>query len=224
MGEVIGELLPLAVGIAISPVPIIAVILMLFAPDAKGASAGFLVGWIAGIMIATALFVWLAAVADLGGSGEPSALLSWVKLILGVLLVVLAVKQWRGRPAPGAQADLPGWMTAIDRFTTGKALTLGFALSAVNPKNLAMCVAAGIAVGTAGLDGGGIFVTVLIFTVLAACTVAVPVIAYAVAADRMRGPLQDLKEWLQANNATVMAVLLLVIGALLVGKGFGGLL
>ena len=44
MGSVIGEILPLAVGIAISPIPIIAVILMLLSPHAKGASVGFMIG------------------------------------------------------------------------------------------------------------------------------------------------------------------------------------
>ena len=41
--------------------------------------------------------------------------------------------------------------------------------------------------------------------------------------DRLRGPLDELKEWLQAHNAAVMSVLLLVIGAVLIGKGIGGL-
>lgn len=43
------------------------------------------------------------------------------------------------------------------------------------------------------------------------------------------GPQQDdraldsLRGWLTQNNATVMAVLLLVIGVVLLGKGIGGL-
>ena len=48
MGGVIGDLLPTALGVAISPVPIIAVILMLLAPRAKAASVGFLLGWVSG--------------------------------------------------------------------------------------------------------------------------------------------------------------------------------
>src|SRR4029453_18692301 len=50
MGSVIGEILPLAVGIAISPIPIIAAILMLLSPKAKATSVGFLLGWLAGIL------------------------------------------------------------------------------------------------------------------------------------------------------------------------------
>jgi hypothetical protein len=52
----------------------------------------------------------------------------------------------------------------------------------------------------------------------------VPVIGYAVAKQQMRHPLDELKVWLQQNNVTVMAVLLLVIGVALAGKGLGGLL
>ena len=61
------------------------------------------------------------------------------------------------------------------------------------------------------------------FTVIAACTVAIPVIAYLVARDRMRGPLDSMRAWLQENNATVMSVLIPVIGVVLVGKGISGL-
>ena len=52
----IGEILPLAVGIAISPIPIIAAILMLLSPKAKGTSLGFLFGWLVGIIAAIVIF------------------------------------------------------------------------------------------------------------------------------------------------------------------------
>jgi hypothetical protein len=38
----------------------------------------------------------------------------------------------------------------------------------------------------------------------------------------MAGPLDRLREWLTRNNAVVMAVLLLVLGVALIGKGIGG--
>lgn len=222
MNEIIGDLLPLAVGVAISPIPIIAAILMLLAAKAGGTSTGFLLGWVAGIAVATGVFTALAS-AGFGGSGEPSAAVSWVKIGLGVLLLLLAVRQWRGRPKPGTDAVLPHWMSAMDSFTLPKAAGFGFVLAALNPKNLLMCIAAGTVIGSGGLSGGGEVVAAAVFTVLAASTVAVPVLAYAVARDRLRGPLDELKEWLQTHNAAVMSVLLLVIGIVLIGKGIGGL-
>lgn len=222
MGEVIGDVLPVALGVAVSPIPIISVILMLLAPRAGGTGTGFLLGWLSGIVGATALFWFLSGATDLGSGDGPSPAASTLKLLLGALLLLLAVRNWRSRPAPGETAALPKWMTAIDSFGFGKAAGLGFLLSAVNPKNLTLCVAAGSAIGGLGFGGG---VTVLaVYAVVAASTVAIPVLGYTVAPRRMAAPLDRLKTWLQANNATVMAVLLAVIGVMLFGKGLGGLL
>jgi threonine/homoserine/homoserine lactone efflux protein len=219
MGAVIGEILPLAIGIAVSPIPIIAAILMLFSKRAATTSAGFQIGWVLGIVVATAIFTALAGTLQTGG--EPSVAASWIKIGLGVLLLLVGIRQWRGREG---KHDNPKWMTAIDDFTFVKALGLGFLLSAVNPKNLIMAAGAGVAIGSAAaLSLGGEAVAVAVFTVVAASTVAVPVLGYLVAAERMRGPLDSLKAWLEHNNATVMATLILVIGSVLVGKGVGGL-
>jgi len=95
MGAVIGEILPLAVGVAVSPLPIIAAILMLFSERAGSTSSGFLIGWILGIVVATAIFTALAGTLHSGG--EPSAVASWIKIGLGVLLLLVGARQWRGR-------------------------------------------------------------------------------------------------------------------------------
>ncbi|MER7251811.1 GAP family protein [Kribbella sp. NPDC000426] len=222
MNGVIGQLLPLAIGVAISPIPIIAAILMLLAPKAGRTSVGFVIGWVAGIAVASGVFTALAN-AGFGGSGEPSAAVSWIKIGLGVLLLFVAFRQWRGRPKPGTTAALPGWMSAMDSFTLPKAAGLGFVLAAVNPKNLLLCAAAGTAIGSGGLSTGGDVLAVAVYTVIAASTVAVPVLGYAVARDRLRKPLDELKQWLQFHNAAVMSVLLLVIGVDLIGKGISNL-
>jgi hypothetical protein len=67
MNGVIGEILPLALGVAISPVPIIAAILMLLSPKAKGTSVGFLGGWVLGIVVAVVPFTLLASVLPEAG-------------------------------------------------------------------------------------------------------------------------------------------------------------
>jgi len=225
VGTVLGDLLPLAVGVAVSPVPIMAVILMLLAPRASAASVGFAIGWVLGIVAVTVVTLLLTGGTDAGGDDAgPSTGASWLKLLLGLALLAVGVKQWRGRPKPGQDVALPKWMTAIDHVTPVKALGLGGALSAVNPKNLLMTVSAGVTITDGALDTGQQVAAVAVFTALAASTVVLPVVAYAVAKDRMRRPLEDLRVWLQANNATVMSVLILVIGVTQIGKGLGGLL
>ena len=223
MGQVIGELLPLAIGVAISPLPIIAAIVMLLSRLAGRTSLGLLVGWVVGIVVATVVFVVIASTAGLDKSSGPSTAGSWVKIGLGVLLLLLAGRQWRGRPRPGQPAAMPKWMSVLDSFTLPKAAGLGFGLSAVNPKNLVICAGAGAAIGEAALSGGQIAVAVAVFTVIGATTVAAPVVAFALAQERMRRPLNGLRHWLEAHNSAVMTVLLLVIGLTVIGKGLSGL-
>lgn len=221
MGSVIGDILPLALGIAISPIPIIAAILMLLSPRAKGTSIGFFLGWVLGIVVALVVFILLASVITPADPDEPQPVAGVIKLLLGALMLALSVKQWRGRPQGDDEPTLPSWMAAIDQFTVAKGLGLGFLLSAVNPKNLLMGAGAGMTIGSAGLTTGGTVITVIVFTVIAAASVAIPVIGYLLASQAMAAPLQSLRVWLLHNNATVMAVLLLVIGVTMLGKGLG---
>ncbi|WP_136707638.1 GAP family protein [Agromyces sp. H66] len=222
MGAVIGDILPLAVGIAISPIPIIAAILMLLSPKARRTSVGFMAGWVLGIAVAVTAFTLLSSVLPESDPDASKPVTAVIRLLLGAGLLFLALRQWRSRPAPGEEPPLPKWMSGIDAMTAGRALGLGFLLAAVNPKNLLLGAAAGLAVGSAGLDVGAVVLALIVFTVIAAASVAVPVIAYLVASDRMAAPLERLRGWLVHNNATVMAVLLVVIGVVLIGKGISG--
>ena len=112
-------------------------------------------------------------------------------------------------------------MQAIDTISVPKALGLGFLLSAVNPKNLLLAASAGVTIGAAALDGGSTALVIAVFTLIGASTVLVPVVGYLVAADKLRGPLDALRGWLAKENAVIMAVLLLVIGVAVIGKGIG---
>ncbi|MBM2823822.1 MAG: hypothetical protein HW413_2568, partial [Thermoleophilia bacterium] len=61
MGQAIGDILPLAIGVAISPVPIIAVVLMLGTPQARANGPAFAAGWVAGLTIVGAIVLLLAS-------------------------------------------------------------------------------------------------------------------------------------------------------------------
>ncbi len=215
----VGELLPQAVTIAISPLPIIAAILLLLSPRARSVASAFLVGWVLGIAVAVTVFTLVASSIPAADPDAAKPVAGVVKIVLGILLGLLAVGQWRKRPAPGTSAAPPKWMGAIDSLRPVPAAGLAFLLAAVNPKNLMMAVAAGMTVGTAGASAAASTWAIILFVVLASLSIAVPVIGFLVVGNRVSGALGTLRDWLTANNATIMTVLLLVIGVTTIGKG-----
>ena len=215
MGEAIGAVLGYAVGIAVSPIPIAAVILMLFSGRARSNSLLFMVAWVFGIAVASSIVLVIPGLeAD---DRTPSDTAGWIKLGLGVLLLVVGVAQWRSRPGAHDEVAVPRWMNTIDGLAPPAALGLGFLLSALNPKNLLLAVAAGATIGSIDLTRGETAAVIAVFAALAALSVVVPVVAYLVSGHRLDRTLDAAKEWLIANNQAVMAVLLIVFGVSLAG-------
>jgi len=216
MTQGIAEVLSYAVGVAISPVPIIAVILMLFSGRAKVNGPTFLLGWALGLTLVSAV-AYLAGDAA-SGSTESDGI-SWSEILFGVLLLLLAARTWRHRPAPGVEPARPKWMAGIDSFSPGKAFGLGVLLSGVNPKNLLLAAGAGAALAGLGLSTTDAVVSLIVFVVLGSLTIAVPVLYYLVGGQGAKDRLDTAKDWLAFHNDAVMMVLFVVFGVSLIGKG-----
>lgn len=224
LSQIIGELLPFALAIAVSPLSIVAVILLLLSPNARGAGPGFLIGWSVGIAVPSVIFVFLGGTL-LPSPGHNSAdpVRAVIQFAFAALLLLLAGKQWQSRPAPGADPALPKWMSAIDSFGFGRALGLGLLLSLPRPKNLIMAASAGMIIGGAGLAVTSAVVATGVFILCAISTVLIPVVAYLIASDRLRTTLETIHGWLARENAVITSVLLLVLSTLLLGKALGSL-
>ncbi len=223
VGQAIGDVLPLAIGVAISPVPIIAVVLMLGTPRARTTGPAFATGWVAGLTIVGTIVLLLASGNATDGSGGPETWVSVLKLVFGVLFLLMAARIWHGRPKPGQEAAMPKWMQAIDGFSAGKALGAGALLSGLNPKNLALTAAAAAAIAQTGISSGQEAVALVVFILLGSLTILVPVAIYFVMGDKAKEILDGLKAFMAAHNAAIMTVLLLVLGAKLIGDAIAGL-
>lgn len=222
--QAIGGALPSALGVALSPIPIIAVILMLGTPRARSDGPAFAVGWVAGLSVVSALVLVVTSVTgDASTSGSSTSdSINWIKVGLGAVLVILARKQWLQRPAPGETAELPQWMATIDSLPPGKALGAGLALSALNPKNLVLTLAASASIAQVpGITFGEEVVAVAVFVLIASVTTVGAVLVYFVGGRRASAWLAGVKEFMAAHNAVIMMVILLVIGAKLIGDGIG---
>ena len=223
MGQAIGQVLSLGVGVALSPVPIIAVVLMLATPKGRVNGPAFLGGWIGGIAVLGTIVLLVASGAGASKHGAPATWVSVVKIILGVLLVLLAVRQWRGRPRGDSVPELPTWMKTVDTFTPGRSVAMGVALSAVNPKNLLLIVGATTAIAQTGASAGDQAVALIVFILIATLGVGGPVAIYYLMGDRATKILGDLHDWMARENATIMAVICLIIGAKLIGDAISAL-
>lgn len=219
----IGDILPTAIGVAISPIPIVTVILMLFSARPKSNALAFLVGWMGGLVIAGGIILTLADVSEIAEGGDPTTVSYVIKLLLGLLLLFLAYRDWQGQSKPGEETEMPAWMAGIETFTPVKALGLAVLFSGPNPKNLALTAAAAMTIAQSGLSGASAWLALLVFVLLASITVVGPVLYYLLAGEKAEKTLNTWKSWLSDNNATVMAVLLLVFGVMLIGDGLGGL-
>lgn len=222
MREVIGQILPLALAAAISPIPIIGVVLMLTTPRARTNGPAFIIGWIAGLAAVGTVGLVVANRAGASNHGSSSDGTNTFQIVLGVLLLVFALRQWRKRPKPGVEPPMPKWMDAADHFTPAKSVGMGVALSAINPKNLLLALSAVATIGGAGLSGADQALAYAVFALIATVGVVVPVVIFFTMGARAEAVLDDLKLWLAHHNAAIMAVILLVIGGKILGQGIAG--
>jgi threonine/homoserine/homoserine lactone efflux protein len=219
----LGNLLPAALGVALSPVPIIATVLMLMSNRPRRTAPAFALGWVVGLVLVMVVVLAAAGSNGLDTSGTSDTTF-WVKLVLGLLFLALGLRTWLHRPRPGEVAEPPAWMGRLDSLSPLTALGLGAALSGINPKNLALTASAAVAIAAGDLSTTQTVVCVVVFVIIGSLLVVGPVVAFLVVGDRTAAPLQALKTFMEVHNAAIMTVLFGVLGLSMLGQGLGGLL
>jgi threonine/homoserine/homoserine lactone efflux protein len=215
---VLTELIPLALVVALSPLSIIPAVLVLHTPKPRPTGLAFLAGWLFGLAALTAIFVEVSGL--IGGFDKPPAWASWVRIVVGVALVVFGAYKWVTRKQ---SEHMPKWMSSLTTISPGRALVTAAVLVVLNPKVLFICAAAGLAIGTEGLGRTGVWLAELCYVLVAASTVAIPILAYVVTGDRLDPALAKLKDWMERQHAVLLAIILVVIGILVLYKGIHGL-
>ncbi|MFE1262378.1 GAP family protein [Streptomyces albogriseolus] len=223
MGEAIGQILSYGVAVALSAFPIIGVVLMLATPRARTNGPALLLGWSLGLALVGTIVLLVSGGVGPSDQGQPADWVSALDLTLGVLLLWVAVKEWRGRPRDGKEVPLPKWMRTVDSFTPVKALALGTAMSAVNPKNLLLSIAAASAIARTDTSAGAQAVALAVYVVLGALGPGTPVVLYFALRERSKHILDDLKLWMEQHNTAIMAVICLLFAAKLVGNAISDL-
>ena len=214
-GSVLTTLIPLALVVSISPLSIIPAVLVLQTPRPRPTGLAFLAGWVFGLAALTAVFVLssdaLGALRD-----SPPAWASWLRVVLGLALIGYGIYEWLTRRR---HTESPKWMRSFSTLTPLRAGLTAVVLVIVRLEVRTMCALAGLAIGGSGLGMAANWLTGTIFVAVAASTVAIPVLAYASAGDRLNEPMARLKDWMERNNAALLAAILLVIGLMVLHNG-----
>lgn len=223
MGEAIGSMLPSALAIAISPFAVVAAVLVLTTRNARVNGLMLALGWAAGVATVGGLVLLIAGDSGYDDHKEPATWVSLLFLALGLTLLMLAVKQWRRRPATGATPETPGWMAKIDGLSAPRILGLGFLLSGPNPKNLLLGAAGAAAIAQSGISAAEEATALAVFVGIASLGVVVPFVAFLVFGAKSERALSGVKDWFSRNNDTIMTVILVILGVKLIGDAISGL-
>lgn len=218
--SVLNTLIPLALVIAVSPLSLIPAVLVLHAPQPRPAGLAFLGGWLFGLVAQTVLFVaGSGALGDMHKSSPPTWA-SWLRVVLGSALILFGIYRWVTRRS---HTESPAWMRSFSTMKPRRAAITGLVLTVIRVEVLLMCLAAGVAIGTNHLDRPDKLVAGVFFVALAASTVAVPILAYVAAGHRLDDFLEKLKDWMEKNNAALMAAILVLIGLMVLHNGIRAL-
>jgi len=222
MSEAIGSILALAAGVAISPLPIMAVILILFTPKARTNGPAFAAGWVLGLAAVAAVTLVIFDPQNFTDEA-PTNVAAALHLALGVLLLWLGVRRWRHRPGPGELPTPPKWMSGLATLRTLQAVGLAALLAGLNPKNTVLTISAAVSVAQHELGGGETAAVMAIYIAIASLTVATPVALLVFAPTKAQPILDRWRTGLMEHGVIVGVTLFFVFGALLVGKGIAEL-
>ncbi len=220
MDQHIADVLPYAAAVALSPLPIAALVLMLLSKRARINSIAFTIGWILGL--AALVFIVKYLVVLYSGQVHHETGISLKTIIhfsLGLILIALAIKEWKLRPKKGQAPKIPKWMKAVSSCTPAKALMIGFLLATLNVKNTPMGITVGVVISDAGSSAA---VVLFAYLLTASSSITIPTFGFLLFGKKLERSLESLRGWLIESNATIMFVLFLILGLVLLSKSFGG--
>lgn len=228
MWQAFGEVLPLAVAVALSTVPFTAMVLVMLSPTRSRSAPAFLAGWVIGMVLVLTVAILGATALPEPRRRQADLLAAVPEVIIGMALVGLALSTWRRRRAiegkeatdggPHVTADLPRWLQSVS--SSGPLGSFGIALALnVRPKALLLAIAAGLDLRAASLDPDQIVFMILLYTAIGASTVVVPIVATLMAPRRWEPRLVIARDWLSHNGWVVASLILFMVGIWVVAHG-----
>ncbi|MEU0634058.1 GAP family protein [Streptomyces sp. NPDC005989] len=220
--EATGAVLPAALAVALSPFPLIGIVLILSGERGRRNGLLFAAGWVIGLTVVSTL---VAVV--FGGADDPdstsSAVADWGRVLAGGALIVLGARKWWKRPRGADHVAPPRWMASLGEATAGRALLLGLLLSGANPKNLVLTASAAASIAEAGAHDADLVAAITVFVLIASCTVLGSVAIHFIGGQRAASFLDSLRRFMVTNSNVITVIVLLLLGVSVLGDGLSGL-
>lgn len=215
--EILGLTLPLSLGIAAAPWAIISLMILLLTPKAVSNAYAFLTGWFLGLILIG--IVILNSPGLMTDSGEPSRVMGWVRLSMGIVFLITSIFFFRKIPKRNEQQTVPKWIKKIDTFGFYHASGIGLFMSTLNLKNSSMVVVGAAFIGRQGLDTSQELIALLLFCVIASIGVIVPLIIFLLFRKHAERIFGKIKIWILKNRVLVLLLILIIFGGLSLYKG-----
>ena len=210
--DALQQLIPMAVGMLISPLPIVAIVAILLSTRGRSAAPAY----VGAFLLVTFAFVAVGALSTAGAASSSSGSKT-VVLVLTALLTLgftaLAVASWVTRPKDGAAPKAPGWLAAVDTIAPAKAAGLGLLMAATNSKNIPLELKGGALIGAAHLDVAVAVLLCVVFAVAGSPALILPTTVAATGSPAVATSPERLKTEMITHNAVIMTVLFAILAA-----------
>ncbi|MEV7692138.1 GAP family protein [Microbacterium sp. NPDC089189] len=238
MADLIVSLLPLALGIVMSPLAIMALVAVLLSRRARANGIAFLTGWVSAVALAVGGSFWVLGLLDLHDVGTPPVWVALVRLLLGLLLLAGAgwvyrkgtrhARRMAAAETPAqvtaAAPQLPGWLRSVETFTPARSFALGLGIFLLNPIDLSCAVLAALDTRLAALAPTTDAVVLIAFGVASVLPIVLPVVLVLVRREAAAPVLARVRTWIASHTSVLNAALVLVIAVLQLQKAVSALL
>lgn len=237
MGSLLLSLIPVSLGIVMSPLAVIAVVAVLFSDRARVNSVAFLAGWIGGIVFALAVSYAVLTALQVYERQDPPLWVPVIHLVIGSVLLAGAwfvhsrerahLRAMSLASGPGDIADaaphLPKVLQSVEHFDAPRSVLLGFALFVLNPIDVSCALAAALDLRLSTVSGAGQITVAGLFVLIGASSVIAPVALLLVRKEKAAAPLGHLRTWIAGNTKLLNIALLVLIAVMQINKGVQGL-
>lgn len=216
--------LALASGGILSAGSITIVILLLISDKGWRNGVAYASGYIIGYtFIGMSVILAGYTASEPGTQEEGSGLFASVLFItFGVLLVILAVRNWRKPPSD--EAKPPRFFSILDKITPLRSFALGAAVTVINFKNLAIFLSAVSVLHLSDLLLPTKLVIIVLIVLVFCVAVIVPVVIYFTFPDSAPERLNWIRQSLEKHSRTIGIWIPLIFGLIFLIRGITGLL